>query len=268
MEFPPQRLAAVLQECKALPGGIRSDPPRSIMRMSADERTSLADTLAAKFTHDRGGRGAVNPAEAMLAWLMVQSARLRTLSPQANASVMENTLHGLAAAGFPARMNFTDPRAQPARLAAEAPFKNAHDASVRPEYAAALNDLLKHLKPNPFAPLHPTLLRQIEDVFNHQRTTEKRISPQVDAMVERHGLETLAREGYRLNPRSGNFKSEAERAGAARFIPSAPPEVPQPSAPSSSRQGESLSRSDSSLSQQSVPDMSDWLNRAQRDLPR
>lgn len=236
--------------------------------MSADLRDALEDILSTRFTPAPHGRDVAHQENAMFAWLMVQSARLRVLSPTAMSCIRDNALIQLEGRGFSpdARLNFSGPSAQQARLAAEAPYRNAHDASARPEYATALNNFLKYL--NPLEPLHPRVRGQVKAAFNHQRTTERRISPQVEAMVARHGIETLAREGYRID-HTGAFNSAAERAGFARVAPSAPPEELMHSEPASSRQGRRLARSDSSLSQQSDADAHGWIARqAGRDLAR
>lgn len=251
--------------------GLSSDPPGCVKRLKASERSLLEDILADKFSGNPRDLGAAVPPDeatrcAMHAWLMVQSARLRRFSRSANALIIQDTNNRLEAAGFSMRdcINLGHPRTLPARLAAEAPFKNAHDASTRPEYAAALNNFLKYL--NPSEPLHPTLRGMVAEAFNQMRS-EGRISPGFEHEVSQKGIEALVREKYRLNEANGNFESEAQRttewaAGQtshARVVPSAPPEALQLSGPASSGQAGSLSRSDSHLSQQSILEMPAWM---------
>jgi hypothetical protein len=70
-------------------------------------------------------------------------------------------------------------------------------------------------------------------------------------MVGRGSIDGFAREGYRLDD-TGAFHSAAARTDdVAQLVPVAPPEELLHSGPASSRQGEGLARSDSSLSQQS-----------------
>lgn len=225
--------------------------------MTERQRTSLANMLVSRFLRTPDGPTA---REAMRAWLMVQSARLRTLSPQANDHAALASQSGLQAAGFPERMNFDERAGLPARQAAAAPFQAAHEASIRPEYALALNDFLRCL--NPQESLDDKLRKQVRQAFNHQMLVAGTISPQVCTLVGRHGVDTLAREKYRLGG-TGNFKSEAERAGGAQQAPSATPDVPQSSASSSRRRDESLSRSDENPVYRAA-----WMTLGRDDLPK
>jgi len=117
--------------------------------------------LASQFT-----RGTEHSEVAMLAWLMVQSARLRSVSTDANNAILRAYENNAIAAGVPG-FHPDDPHAQRAEQAARAPFIAAHEASVRPEYPIALNDYLKYLHPS--APLDQRLRSQVKDAFHHQR---------------------------------------------------------------------------------------------------
>ena len=240
-EFPPDRLAAVIGDCMDPSRTIHSDPPRSIKNLTAEQRTSLERILTSRFPPDPLDQGMAHLPEptpreshAMLMWLMVQSARLQTFSSRTGISQMMEFNRQLRAVGVevPDRMellDLQDPRVQHAQHAADARFNSAHSARTRPEYAEALNNLLRYLDPS--LSLHPSLRVQVESAFNHHRVAG-RISQRVIDMVENLGLATLARERYSLNPTTGNFKSEAQRAAALRgerFTP--PPERPAENRP-------------------------------------
>lgn len=216
--FPKNRLEQVRRECLALPHDILSEPPVSIECLSAEQRTLLEPILTCRFTAGSSGQDAANLPElpdaarqAMRMWLMVQSARLQSFSRDVRLANWDEFHWQLAATGIRMddRMVAEDSRVRHAERAACAHVRGAHDAQTRPEYATALNNFLRYLDPS--LSLHPTLRSQVVVAFNHQREMG-RISPQVVALVDALGLETLAREGYRLNPASGNFKSEAQRA--------------------------------------------------------
>lgn len=221
--LPQGLLEKTVADCMDLPHGIHSDPPRSIKNMSAEHRTALEQVLTSRFPPEPPAREGTSlpepPAQAshaMLMWLMVQSARLQNLSPRVSSDLMNEVRRQRQAIGV-GRHDPTnaagDPRVQYAEAAARAPFNSAHDAWTRPEYADALNNFLRYLDPS--LSLHPTLRVQVESAFNHHRVAG-RISPQVLAVVDELGLETLARERYALNPGTGHFKSQAQRTAERR----------------------------------------------------
>lgn len=91
-------------------------------------------------------------------------------------------------------------RVQSARL--RRPGSHVHGASLRTEHVDALNDFLQIFHPSMRLPssVHDHLMI----AFNHQRTGG-RIPPQVEATVEALGLLSLAKQGYRLDGRTGAF---------------------------------------------------------------
>jgi hypothetical protein len=222
-----------------LPYGMFSDPPRSITRLSAEQRSSLEQVLTRQFPVGSPDQDVANLPElrdqerhAMLMWLMVQSARLQTLSRAAENTVSREVDRRLDAANVDLFEFVEEPGAQEAQIRheARAPYINAHDAGTRPEYAEALNNFLRCFDPS--LRLHPTLRAQVEVAFNHQMEMG-RISPQVFARVDESGLETLARERYRLDPTTGHFKPEAQgvaeqRGGGFMRTPEREP-MPSPS---------------------------------------
>lgn len=218
------------------PGGLLAAPPASIEALTARERDQLEAALKHRFMagnhnmHPTTADGAVAdlpsvPAqaqEAMQAWLMVQSARLRHIDPQAVERAIPHIkrLHffGMPREGHRVRYD-SDALPQEAR----ASLRNAHAFSARPEYAVALNNMLALLESD--RPLHPVLRSQVMAAFNQHRL-EERISPPVEAMLRDRGLEALAEQGYRLNSYTGELVSRADRRGTTPAHQPAPMPAP------------------------------------------
>lgn len=228
-----------------LPGGLLSAPPPSIEALSAHERGQLETALMQRFldgSHNMHATTAdgevanlptVPPMalQAMQAWLMVQSARLRHIDP----ATMERAAPGFLWSYLNTRpgegVNMPlEQVQQEGRAYLRASLGNEHSARVRPEYANALNNFLRVLEPN--RTLHPVLHSQVVAAFNNHRL-EGRISPQVAALVDAHGIEALAEQGYELS-RTGKFRSRDERW--SRTPPRTPEHamVPRPSGEGSS----------------------------------
>ena len=231
-----------------LPGGLLSAPPPSIEALSAHERGQLETALMQRFldgSHNMlattaDGEVANLPTvppmalEAMQAWLMVQSARLRHIDPTivertATPEFLYNFLNTSSSIDHGQRVDMAQVR-QEAHAHIRASLDNTHPTRIRPEYANALNNFLRVLEPN--RPLHPVLHSQVVAAFNNHRL-EGRISPQVAALVDAHGIEALAEQGYELS-RTGKFRSRDERWG--RTPPRTPEHamVPRPSGEGSS----------------------------------
>jgi hypothetical protein len=249
--FPQQQLNELVAECCMLPAGLLSAPPPSIEALSARERSQLETALMQRFTdgphnmHAITAEGEVanlrpvppSARAAMQAWLMVQSARLRHIDP----AIMESArnpeflfahLHTMGRAPGLHRPVDRAEIEQSARAHLRASLSNSHLALHRPEYANALNNFLMLLDPS--RRLHPVLHSQVVAAFNNHRL-EERISPQVAARVNAHGIEALAEQRYELNGSTGKFRSQDERWG--RHRPPRTPDhamVPRPSGEGSS----------------------------------
>lgn len=94
---------------------------------------------------------------------------------------------------------------QSARL--RRPGSHAHGVPLRAEHVDALNDFLQIFHPSMQLP--PSVRDHLMIAVKHQRMAG-RMPPQVDAAMEAPGILALAKQGYRLDGRTGAFAPAGE----------------------------------------------------------
>ena len=177
-----------------------SEQYRHIRSMTPDERILLEGSLASRFMNQAGPAPSESALQALDAWLTTQQVRLRVHSEasiQRHAQALRHPVIGLrmAAAGLGAAR-------WPRELSR---FHSEHESSNRPEYAIALNNFLRMLRPS--NRLLPDLQQRIAERLTHHAEVEGTLSAPVVEAIRQHGPYALAAADWRLDAINGIFSA-------------------------------------------------------------
>lgn len=170
-----------------------SEQYQRIKSMTPAERTVLESNLESRFMTQAGQPPLEDTLRAVEAWLTTQQVRLRIHS---EASVQR---HAQAQGSSPVTgLRMAAASLGAARWPSEfSRFHSEHESSNRPEYAIALNNFLRLLRPS--SPLPPDVRQRIADRLTHHAEIEGTLSAPVVEVMRQQGPHALAAANWRLD---------------------------------------------------------------------
>lgn len=177
-----------------------SEQYRHIKSMTPGERAMLESSLETRFMQQDGPAPSDDAQRALEAWLTTQQVRLRVHSDaslQRHAQALRSPLTGLEAAAAALGL-----RPQPGEFLR---FHSEHESVDRPEYAIAVNNFLRILKPSPNPSLHPVLAQRVTERLIHHAEVEGTLSAPVLEALRQQGPHALAAANWRLDGSNNVF---------------------------------------------------------------